>query len=148
MTDERISPKLSETGFYRIVNEMIETAYLHYHTFIGLPSGSNPNYNPARSSLLALYNAVIIPHAMSHKGDKEVKEFQESWERLNERYGDQFEKAKGNYDEINIEEAKQEYIERFTAIMTFLNVLGITQLKQRAEEWEDNFIEVSERELR
>ena len=96
---------------------------------------------------MAIYDAVILPHVTSHGEDKEVMDFVNKWGDLNNKYGHDFERLT-HLTSTRKQELRQEYIERFTAVMTFLNVLGVTQLKRRGETWEDAELDVMMEELR
>ncbi len=151
--DDKIEPKLSETGFYKTVHDAIELAMNHYDIFI-FKSGTSFDdyaYVGAVATLTNIYNSVIAPHNLNHPNDIEVIDFQEKWDKLNEEYGDGFEKGLRKYKYNGEWEQKiliQEYVERYNLIMTYMNTLGLTQIKQRGEAWEDAELEAMWRELK
>lgn len=113
------------------------------------------SYSYARSTLLTLYYVAVYPHNLNNPNDPEVKDFKEKWNSLNEKYGNEFEMAikvdwdNGGYgSKRDVGSVKLEMVERFSLVMVYLNTLGITQLKQREEKWEDTFIEYFEEQLR
>jgi len=155
MTDEddKIEPKLSETGFYKTVHDLIETAMHYYSVFITANASSFDQYayQVAMATLSNIFNSVIAPHNLNHPNDIEVIDFQEKWDQLNKEYGDGFEKGLRKYKYNGEWEQKiliQEYVERYNLIMTYMNTLGLTQMKQRGEAWEDAELEAMWRELK
>ncbi len=150
--DERIEPKLSETGFYKTVHDLIEKAITSYDYFITSRALSFDKYayQGAIATLSNIFNSVIAPHNVNHPNDIEVIDFQEKWDQLNKEYGDGFEKGLRKYNYNGEYEQKiltQEYTERYNLIMTYMNTLGLTQIKQRGEAWEDAELEFMRREL-
>ncbi|MCL5873750.1 MAG: hypothetical protein M1161_00180 [Candidatus Thermoplasmatota archaeon] len=146
---ERIDPKLAETGFYKTVHDYIQGAMAQYfYFFSSILTFDSWGYKAAVSSLNTLYNAIIIPHNTNNPEDKEVRDFQEEWKKLNEKYWEGFELHPRPTNDSSIEDhLRSEYSERYTLIMTYLNTLGLTQMKQRGEAWEDAELDVMMKEL-
>ena len=153
--EDRIEPKLAETGFFKTVHEAIEKATHQYDIYMGSINGAimidqHGAYGFARSTLLTLYNAVVLPHNLNNPDDPEVKDFEDKWKSLDEKYGIDFEKGKeiDFIDKRKRKEAADEITERFSLIMTYLNALGITKLRERGEKWEDSEIDFYEEQLK
>ena len=153
--EDRIEPKLAETGFFKTVHEVIEKAAIQYDTYMASINGvimldQHGAYGYARSTLLTLYHTVVLPHNLNNPDDPGVKDFEDKWKSLDEKYGIDFEKGK-EIDFFNTRERKEaadEITERFSLIMTYLNALGITKLRERGEKWEDSEIDFYEEQLK
>lgn len=149
--EEKIEPKLAETGFYKTVHEWIAEAMNQYFSFFSSYwTFDTWRYKHAVSSLCALYNGVIVPHNLNNPSSEEVIDFVKKWEELNRTYGNGFEDGNRNPSIPHKEEEdrlRKEYSERYTLIMTYLNTLGLTQMKQRGEAWEDAELDVMMGEL-
>jgi hypothetical protein len=148
--EDRIDPKLAETGFYKTAHDYIQGAMAQYfYFFSSILTFDSWGYKTARSSLNTLYNAIIIPHNTNNPEDKEVRDFQEEWKKLDEKYGEGFESGiPKQHNSTEMENLlRTEYSERYTLIMTYLNTLGLTQMKQRGEAWEDAELDVMMKEL-
>ncbi len=148
--EDRIDPKLSETGFYKTVHDYIESAMAQYYYFFSSPwTFDFWHYKAAISALNTLYNAVIIPHNTNNTEDQEVKDFQEKWKKLDGKYGDGFELGlrKDPSSESFENRLRAEFSERYALVMAYLNTLGLTQMKRRGEAWEDAELDVMMKEL-
>ena len=153
--EDRIEPKLAETGFFKTVHEVIEMAAHQYNLYMSTvngPSETNQrnSHSFAYSALLTLYHLVVLPHNLNNPDDPEVKDFEDKWKSLDEKYGIDFEKGKeiDFFDTKERKEAADEITERFSLIMTYLNALGITKLRERGEKWEDSEIDFYEEQLK
>lgn len=143
--EDRIEPKLAETGFYKTVHDWISGAMSQYFYFFSSPlTFDSWGYKAAISSLGALYNGVIVPHNLNNPNNEEVIDFREKWGELDKEYGGEFEHGNRHSGDTGQGEKrlKKEYSERYTLIMTYLNTLGLTQMKQRGEAWEDAELDV------
>ncbi|MDA8055585.1 MAG: hypothetical protein M0Z77_08080 [Thermoplasmatales archaeon] len=149
--DDGIDPKLAEAGFFKTVHDYIELAMTQYFYFFSSPwTFDSWHYKSAVSSLNTLYNAVIIPHNINNPEDEEVKDFQEEWKKLDGKYGNGFElglRRDPNSDSLQ-NRLRAEFSERYTLVMTYLNTLGISQLKQRGENWQDEIINARTSDLK
>ena len=148
--EDRIEPKLAETGFFKTVHGAIDIAMAQYFWFFRNTSFDGTSYKLGTSSLSTLYNGVVVPHNVNNLKDPEVKDFNAKWEALNDKYGEGFENGErdvyksGSYNE----QLSREYSERYTLIMIYLNTLGIAQMRQRGEKWEDSEIDFYEDQLK
>lgn len=148
--DDKIEPRLSETGFYKTVHDYIEVAMAQYFYFFSSQwTFDSGGYKTAISSLNTLYNGVIVPYNLNNPKNEEVIDFLEKWGELDRKYGGGFELGNRNpsLKEEEVKRLKEEYSERYLLVMTYLNTLGLTQMKQRGEAWEDAELDVMMKEL-
>lgn len=151
MSDEgRIEPKLAEAGFYKTVHDWISAAMSQYFYFFSSPwTFDSWGYKAAISSLSALYNGVMVPYNLNNPNSEEVIDFLKKWTELDKKYGGGFElcNRESSTSESGEKKLRAEYSERYTLVMTYLNTLGLTQMKQRGEAWEDAELDVMMKEL-
>ena len=154
MTDDdgdEIEPRLSETEYYKTAHDVIETAIESYTSFYQSKQlhFEYETYPRAIASLNAILNSIIFPHNANNPNGPEVKKFKEKWESLNDQYGEKFERGERRWHGTNAgDKLTSEYADRYLLVMTYLNTLGLTRMRERGENWQDERIQARLEELK